>query len=53
MKERKEKINPKEFEEYVRIMYKENFNRLKKKSNQDEKSKKKKKFFLNRKRITP
>jgi len=54
MKERKEKINPKEFEEYVKIIYRENFNKLKKKATQEEKSKpKKKKFFLGRKSITP
>ncbi len=53
MKERKEKINPIEFEEYIKIIYRENFNKLKKKAKQEEKSKPKKKFFLGRKQITP
>lgn len=54
IKERKEKINPKEFEEYIKFVYRENLNKLKKKATQEEKSKpKRKKSFLNRKSITP
>ncbi len=54
MKKRKEKINPKEFEEYIKFIYRENLNKLKKKAAQEEKFKpKSKKFFLGRKPITP
>lgn len=42
MKKRKEKVNPKEFEEYIKVIYNKNFNNIKKKLEKTKESKLKK-----------